>query len=133
MIIKSRANSTYLLVDDLTAGAEIRTSCVICNIFLNKTSVPGVYYKEGILRNHSIGSIPTQGRWSSHIAAFTDYQSLSLQVQLDDTIRSVKINQCLLEQRLDLDVLLGSTHTPEVRAEIHGGARVDCAEGWGRI
>ena len=103
---------------------------VICSIFLNRTSAPGVYYKEGLLGNQSLGTIPTHGRWSSHIAALTDYQYLSLQVQLDTTIRSVNINQCLLEQRLDLEVLLGSSHTPEESGvRCMGGAMLGCTEG----
>ena len=125
IIIRSRRNSTYLLIDDLTAGAEIKSLTVICNIYLNKTSVPGVLYKQGLLGNHTVGSIPTHGRWSSHIAALADYQALSSQIQLDSTVRTVTINQCLLEQRLDLEVLLGSTHTPE-----ESGLRFMGEPGW---
>ena len=32
IIIRSRRNSTYLLIDDLTAGAEIKSLTAICNI-----------------------------------------------------------------------------------------------------
>ena len=37
----------------------------------------------------------------------------------------MNINQCLLEQRLDLEVLLGSTHTPE-----ESGLRLMGEPGW---
>lgn len=102
------------LFESLTAGVVLKDQVTICKAEVYETSEPRLYVSMQHFVNAPSISAKSQASWSALIRTSILHSATKVKIELDTVSKTVEMNQCLLEQKIQRETIYSAETSPEL-------------------